>query len=224
MTRQVTFSKRKEGLVKKAHDLSVLCEAEVGVLIFSSRGKLFQFGSPSMPSVLKRYLKAQTDAKSADNGSSIKNLEVDRLTPLIQKLKALQSNIGGDDLEGLSLRDLIYLEQQIHRRLGRIRAKKEEMILDKLEDLKREVADSLRTTKTNSSLLDKVGGFSSSEMTSSHDIANRISLVVPEAPQADASLPGRVVRGKQVIVVGCPPPVKPLKITEDLNHSPLCME
>jgi hypothetical protein len=45
-TRQVTFSKRRAGLLKKAHDLSVLCDAEVAIIIFSSKGKLFQFSSP----------------------------------------------------------------------------------------------------------------------------------------------------------------------------------
>jgi hypothetical protein len=45
-TRQVTFSKRRGGLLKKAHDLSVLCDAQVAVIIFSSKGKLFEFASP----------------------------------------------------------------------------------------------------------------------------------------------------------------------------------
>ena len=49
-TRQVTFSKRRGGLMKKAHDLSVLCDAEVGLIIFSSKGKLFQFASPRLVS------------------------------------------------------------------------------------------------------------------------------------------------------------------------------
>ena len=45
INRQVTFSKRRNGLLKKAYELSVLCDAEVCLIIFSSRGKLFEFGS-----------------------------------------------------------------------------------------------------------------------------------------------------------------------------------
>ncbi|KAL4186922.1 hypothetical protein AMTRI_Chr09g16260 [Amborella trichopoda] len=45
INRQVTFSKRRNGLLKKAYELSVLCDAEVGLIIFSSRGKLYEFGS-----------------------------------------------------------------------------------------------------------------------------------------------------------------------------------
>lgn len=44
--RQVTFSKRRRGLFKKAHELSVLCDAEVGLIVFSATGKLFDYGSP----------------------------------------------------------------------------------------------------------------------------------------------------------------------------------
>ncbi|URD76606.1 SRF-type transcription factor (DNA-binding and dimerization domain) [Musa troglodytarum] len=44
-SRQVTFSKRRNGLLKKAYELSVLCDAEVALIVFSSRGKLYEFAS-----------------------------------------------------------------------------------------------------------------------------------------------------------------------------------
>ena len=44
-SRQVTFSKRRSGLLKKAFELSVLCDAEVGLIVFSPRGKLYEFAS-----------------------------------------------------------------------------------------------------------------------------------------------------------------------------------
>lgn len=43
--RQVTFSKRRRGLFKKAEELAVLCDADVALIIFSSTGKLFEFSS-----------------------------------------------------------------------------------------------------------------------------------------------------------------------------------
>lgn len=43
--RQVTFSKRRRGIFKKADELSVLCDADVALIIFSSTGKLFEFSS-----------------------------------------------------------------------------------------------------------------------------------------------------------------------------------
>ncbi|GMP80588.1 hypothetical protein CsSME_00035625 [Camellia sinensis var. sinensis] len=44
-SRQVTFSKRRNGLLKKAKELAILCDAEVGVMVFSSTGKLYDFSS-----------------------------------------------------------------------------------------------------------------------------------------------------------------------------------
>jgi hypothetical protein len=44
-SRQVTFSKRRTGLLKKAQELAILCDAEVAVIIFSNTGKLFEFSS-----------------------------------------------------------------------------------------------------------------------------------------------------------------------------------
>lgn len=44
-SRQVTFSKRRVGLLKKASELAILCDAQVGVIIFSNTGKLFEFSS-----------------------------------------------------------------------------------------------------------------------------------------------------------------------------------
>lgn len=43
--RLVTFCKRRNGLLKKAYELSVLCEADVALIIFSGRGKLFEFAN-----------------------------------------------------------------------------------------------------------------------------------------------------------------------------------
>ncbi|TQE05752.1 hypothetical protein C1H46_008658 [Malus baccata] len=45
MSRQVTFSKRRNGLLKKAKELSILCDAEVGLIIFSSTGRLYDYAS-----------------------------------------------------------------------------------------------------------------------------------------------------------------------------------
>jgi len=44
-SRQVTFSKRRNGLLKKAYELSVLCDAQLSLIIFSQRGRLYEFSS-----------------------------------------------------------------------------------------------------------------------------------------------------------------------------------
>ncbi|GJW97674.1 K-box region and MADS-box transcription factor family protein [Tanacetum coccineum] len=52
-SRQVTFSKRRTGLMKKARQLSVLCDVDIAVVVFSSRGKLYEFSGGSNRVALK---------------------------------------------------------------------------------------------------------------------------------------------------------------------------
>ncbi|XP_039811903.1 MADS-box protein AGL24-like, partial [Panicum virgatum] len=44
-SRQVRFSKRRAGLFKKAFELSLLCDADVALLVFSPAGKLYEYAS-----------------------------------------------------------------------------------------------------------------------------------------------------------------------------------
>lgn len=52
--RQITFLKRKFGLMKKAYELSVLCKSEVALIIFKD-GKLVQYASSDMDKILLQY-------------------------------------------------------------------------------------------------------------------------------------------------------------------------
>ncbi|KAL5062104.1 hypothetical protein RYX36_023841, partial [Vicia faba] len=54
-SRQVTFSKRRNGLMKKAFELSVLCDAEIALIVFSPRGRLYEFASSSVLETIERY-------------------------------------------------------------------------------------------------------------------------------------------------------------------------
>ena len=58
----MTFTKRKFGLMKKAYELSVLCDCEIAVIIFNSHNKLFQYASTDMDKVLLKYT-GQSDQK-----------------------------------------------------------------------------------------------------------------------------------------------------------------
>lgn len=50
--RQVTFCKRRNGLLKKAYELSVLCDAEVALIVFSSRGRLYEYANNRLISLI----------------------------------------------------------------------------------------------------------------------------------------------------------------------------
>ncbi|KAF6173874.1 hypothetical protein GIB67_039825 [Kingdonia uniflora] len=53
---QVTFSKRRLGLFKKASELQILCGVEIAVLVFSPAGKVYAFGHPNVDAVIDRFL------------------------------------------------------------------------------------------------------------------------------------------------------------------------
>ena len=51
----MTFTKRKNGLMKKAMELSVLCDCQIALVIFNSNNKLFQYSSGDINHVLTRF-------------------------------------------------------------------------------------------------------------------------------------------------------------------------
>lgn len=53
--RQVTFMKRKTGLLKKAMELSILCQCEMAVVIFNHNGKLYDYGSTNIHKTIRRF-------------------------------------------------------------------------------------------------------------------------------------------------------------------------
>ncbi|KAG4123495.1 hypothetical protein ERO13_D11G330250v2 [Gossypium hirsutum] len=84
-SKQVTFSKRQNGLLKKAKELSILCDAEVGVIIFSSSGKVYQWSSTSIEYTLSRYSKGMEEDHSQEHPFDEQQVEGSckelRLTP-----------------------------------------------------------------------------------------------------------------------------------------------
>ncbi|XP_024538443.1 MADS-box transcription factor 27 isoform X3 [Selaginella moellendorffii] len=141
-SRQVTFSKRRGGLLKKAHELSVLCDAQVALIIFSSTGKLFEYASTSMKEILDRYGKYPESVQggniaSQHHDSDYFSREVIRLKQQLERSQQTQRHLLGDDLAHLALKDLQSLEQQLELGLNRIRSRKEQVFLDEIEDLRR---------------------------------------------------------------------------------------
>uniref|UniRef100_UPI0037E82F19 myocyte-specific enhancer factor 2A-like n=1 Tax=Semicossyphus pulcher TaxID=241346 RepID=UPI0037E82F19 len=72
--RQVTFMKRKFGLMKKAYELSVLCDCEIALIIFNSSNKLFQYASTDMDKVLLKYTEYNEPHESRTNSDIVEAL------------------------------------------------------------------------------------------------------------------------------------------------------
>uniref|UniRef100_H3AVV1 Myocyte enhancer factor 2C n=1 Tax=Latimeria chalumnae TaxID=7897 RepID=H3AVV1_LATCH len=71
---QVTFTKRKFGLMKKAYELSVLCDCEIALIIFNSTNKLFQYASTDMDKVLLKYTEYNEPHESRTNSDIVETL------------------------------------------------------------------------------------------------------------------------------------------------------
>ncbi|XP_019186241.1 PREDICTED: MADS-box transcription factor 23 [Ipomoea nil] len=140
-SRQVTFSKRRSGLLKKAQELSILCDAEVAVIIFSSTDKLFEYSSTSMKHTLSRYnkcLDSTETPKIVEKKPKVEHKEVEVLNNEISELKSKQLQLLGKDLTGMGLNELRQLEHKLDGALLAIKGRKEQLLLEQLENSRKQ--------------------------------------------------------------------------------------
>ncbi|OIS95896.1 PREDICTED: truncated transcription factor CAULIFLOWER A-like [Nicotiana attenuata] len=144
INRQVTFSKRRGGLVKKAHEISVLCDAEVALIVFSHKGKIFEYSSDScMEQILERYERysyAERRLLASNSESSVQenwSLEYAKLKAKIDLLQRNHKHYMGEDLDSLNLKDLQNLEQQLDTSLKLIRSRKNQLMHESISMLQK---------------------------------------------------------------------------------------
>ncbi|KAG2574219.1 MADS-box transcription factor 17-like [Panicum virgatum] len=141
INRQVTFSKRRNGLLKKAYELSVLCDAEVALIVFSSRGKLYEFGSAGVSKTLEKYHNCCYNAHGSNNdfGGEPQSWyqEMSRLKAKLESLQRSQRHMLGEDLGPLSIKELQQLEKQLQYALSQARQRKTQMMMEQVDELRR---------------------------------------------------------------------------------------
>ncbi|KAF5775998.1 putative transcription factor MADS-MIKC family [Helianthus annuus] len=139
INRQVTFSKRRNGLLKKAYELSVLCDAEVGLIIFSSRDKLYEFGSVGVMKTLERYQRCCFNPQDNNNERETQSWyqEVSKLKAKFESLQRTQRHLLGEDLGPLSVKELHNLEKQLEGALTQARQRKTQILVEQMEELRR---------------------------------------------------------------------------------------
>ncbi|KAH1264875.1 MADS-box protein CMB1 [Glycine max] len=182
INRQVTFAKRRNGLLKKAYELSVLCDAEVALIIFSNRGKLYEFCSGhSTAKTLERYHRCSYGALEVQHQPEIEtqepplcrssSLQADAIGTLfprrryqeylklksrVEALQQTQRNLLGEELEHLDVNDLEQLERQLDSSLKQIRSNKTQQMLDQLSDLHRKEEMLLETNNILRNKLEEI--------------------------------------------------------------------
>ncbi|KAM3694648.1 hypothetical protein ACB098_07G071000 [Castanea mollissima] len=145
--RQVTFSKRRRGLFKKAYELSTLCDAEIGLMVFSATGKLFEYASSSMQQVIERHnlcpenlckmdqLSLELQLMQLENGTSYAMLrkEIEEKTHELRKIR-------GEELPGMDIEELQRLEKELEVGLSRVKETKGERFLEEITALQQKGA------------------------------------------------------------------------------------
>ncbi|PWA92861.1 K-box region and MADS-box transcription factor family protein [Artemisia annua] len=130
-SRQVTFSKRRTGLMKKARQLSVLCDVDIAVLVFSARGKLYQSCSGTTDSVehiLSRYERSCAEAGERTNNGAGGQLEVlsqcTKFRTCRELLQTVDRLVEENNSEELSVTDMTELELELDAALVQTRLRK----------------------------------------------------------------------------------------------------
>ncbi|XP_019094492.1 PREDICTED: MADS-box protein FBP24 [Camelina sativa] len=131
--RQVTFAKRRKSLIKKAHELSVLCDVPLGLIIFSYSNKLYEFcsSSTSMENLIMRYQKekevghtsADHSFHPADQSSNCAKTK-DSMMREIENLKINLQLYDGHGLNLLTYDELLQFELHLESSLQHARARK----------------------------------------------------------------------------------------------------
>ncbi|XP_044954849.1 MADS-box transcription factor 23-like isoform X4 [Hordeum vulgare subsp. vulgare] len=190
-SRQVTFSKRKGGLFKKARELGVLCDAQVGILLFSNTGRLYEYSNSTsgVNSIIERYQKVKEGQQfmSASAEAKFWQAEAERLRQQLQNLHEEHRQLLGQNLPGLGLEGLKGLENQLETSIHNIRLTKESLVYQenielhkKLNIIRRENMD--LQNKLNRQV--EVNGIITSS-TSQYNIAARIDPVHLELSHPD---------------------------------------
>uniref|UniRef100_A0A0D9WET4 MADS-box domain-containing protein n=1 Tax=Leersia perrieri TaxID=77586 RepID=A0A0D9WET4_9ORYZ len=141
--RDVCFSKRRQGLFNKAGELSLLCDANIAIVVFSRTRKGFSFGHPSVDDVANRL--ASMTMGIADNpsvgGGSHDSGEMDRRHWRRRRVEneTLEKEMGGHLIQTVnSEANLLGLDEveELHYKLSVVHADISARRYQKLQDPK----------------------------------------------------------------------------------------
>lgn len=139
--RQVTFCKRRAGLLKKARELSVLCDAHIGIIIFSAHGKLYDLATTgTMEELIERYKTASGEAQQGD-GSDNQRMDPKQETMVLQQeinllQKGLRYIYGNRANEHMTVEELNSLERYLEIWMYNIRSAKMQIMIQEIQALK----------------------------------------------------------------------------------------
>ncbi|GLU21018.1 hypothetical protein SLE2022_371840 [Rubroshorea leprosula] len=138
--RLVTFTKRRNGLLKKAFELSVLCDVDVAVIIFSQKGRLYEFSSSDMQKTIERYYmyskEIPTFKPEKEQHMQHLRIETANMFKKIEFLEVSKRKLLGQGLGSCSVEELQEIGCQLEQSLKNIRARKAQLYQEEIHRLK----------------------------------------------------------------------------------------
>ncbi|XWS25084.1 hypothetical protein CRYUN_Cryun27aG0040700 [Craigia yunnanensis] len=127
--RQVTYSKRRNGLMKKAKEITVLCDARVSLIVFASSGKMHEYCSPStqLIDILDQYQKTSGKKLWDAKHENLSN-EIDRIKKENDNMQIELRHLKGEDITSLHYKELMAMEDALENGLTCIRAKQMDIL------------------------------------------------------------------------------------------------
>ncbi|XP_019156247.1 PREDICTED: MADS-box protein SOC1-like [Ipomoea nil] len=141
-SRQVSFSKRRRGLLKKAFELSVLCDAEITLIVFSPTGKLYEFSSTSSSNkTIQRYMNNAKNLGQYKKSSetSLQHVKEDGVAAMSKRVEVLEQSkrkLLGEGLDSCSIDDLHQIQEQLVISLRNIRERKSLLCKQQIDRLR----------------------------------------------------------------------------------------
>ncbi|KAJ0245719.1 Floral homeotic protein APETALA 3 [Hirschfeldia incana] len=136
--RQVTYSKRRNGLFKKAHELTVLCDARVSIIMFSSSNKLHEFISPN--TTTKEIIDLYQTVSDVDVWSAHYERMQETKRKLLETNRNLRTQIKqrlGECLDELDIQELRSLEEEMENTFKLVRERKFKSLGNQIETTKK---------------------------------------------------------------------------------------
>ncbi|KAJ8625320.1 hypothetical protein MRB53_033850 [Persea americana] len=136
---QVSFCKRRRGLLKKAKELSILCDADIGIIIFSKHGKLYELATKgTMHGMIEGYKETWSAAEAEEEAHKSLELkqEVDVLKQEIQMLQMGFRYRFGNRSENETLDELHGMERYLENRIRLVRTEKMQNMFQEVQLLR----------------------------------------------------------------------------------------
>ncbi|KAL9452145.1 hypothetical protein AB3S75_008024 [Citrus x aurantiifolia] len=132
-SRKVAFSKRRKGMFKKASELCRLCDAEIAIIVFSPKGRLYSFGDHVIDKFIEDEIVSDIHSSSSSSKEAIKENDcVTELTGEEEDMHKEETELEfwwEQSIEDLNMEELEKYKSCLEELRNNVAMKVEEMVM-----------------------------------------------------------------------------------------------